>query len=310
VAGLPREKLLAGDAALTRVNAYIAMGQLKSATDSLVDLLNTTGGAQGADYVRGLLDRLDASLDKAQAANDITASRDIAKSESDLSGFLVEWARKSPIPEIKSYTYRYMVFDARSKRLAGTLNPDPAEHTKLLNVALNAYKKLQSADNVKLYRATLDAKRVAAGDIDPDQPDPNMQLGLALTDFELGKYLETSELLGTLLNTGKLGGPTVLIDDPATHEQKVIDNDVYWEATSKLYRSNAELGKDPSNGVSLDASKQGMKNLLIRGGIPTKWQADFESLRVQLVPDFTVEGLTSTTMPATTAPATQPTKAP
>ena len=306
IEGLPREKSLAGDAALTRVNAYMAMGQLKNATDSLVTLLNTTGGSQGAEYVRGLLDRLDASLEMAQASHDATASRDIAKSESDLSGFLVEWAKNSPVPEIKGYTYRYMVFDARTKRLAGTLNSDPAERTKQLNIALDAYKKLESANNVKLYRATLDPKRIAAGDIDPEQPDPNVLLGIALTDFELGNYRESSEFLGTLLNTGKLGGPTLLVDDPATHEQKVIDNDVYWQATSELYRSNAELGKDPSTGVSLDATKQGLKNLLIRGGIPDKWAPDFESLRSQLVPDFTVEGLTSTTMPATTAPATQP----
>jgi len=306
IAGLPREKSLASDAALTRVNAYMAMGQLKNATDSLVTLLNTTGGSQGADYVRGLLDRLDASLEMAQASHDATASRDIAKSESDLSGFLVEWAKNSPVPEINGYTYRYMVFDARTKRLAGTLNSDPAERTRLLNIALDAYKKLESADNVKLYRATLDPKRVAAGDIDPQQPDPNVQLGIALTDFELGNYRESSEFLGTLLNTGKLGGPTLLVDDPATHEQKVIDNDVYWQATSELYRSNAELGKDPSTGVSLDATRQGLKNLLIRGGIPDKWAPDFESLRSHLVPDFTVEGLTSTTMPAASAPATQP----
>ena len=130
VAGTPDEKMLVGDAMLTRVNAHMAMGDLKAATQALVDLLNTTGGEQGADYVRGLLDRLDKDLDKAQAAHDTKTMREVAKSEATLSGFLVDWAKNNPNPEIKNFTYQYMVFDARTKRLAGSLEEDPAAHAK------------------------------------------------------------------------------------------------------------------------------------------------------------------------------------
>jgi tetratricopeptide (TPR) repeat protein len=298
VAGTPDEKILVGDALLTRVNAHMAMGDLKKATDTLVTLLNSTGGAQGADYVRGLLDRLDQDLDKAQAAHDTKAMRDIARSEADLSGFLVEWAKNNNTPEIRNFTYRYMVFDARTKRLVGELSEDDRERHKLLQVAMDAYQQLLKPENAKLYKATLDQKKIASGEIDADQPDPNVQFGIALTNYDLGNYLGTAEFLGTLLNTGKLGGPTLLVQDPSSNEQKVVTNDVYWESTYKLYRSNYELSKQ-ANGPSLDATKQGLKNLLVRGGIPEKWQDSFEELRKQIVPDFD--------MAALTAPATQPT---
>lgn len=309
VAGTPDEKLLAGDAMLTRVNAYMAMGQLKRATDTLVALLNSSAGAQGAEYVRGLLDRLDQDLEKAQAAHDTKAMRDVARSEADLSGFLVEWARENPAPEIRNFTYRYMVFDARTKRLAGSLEEDQGARKVLLSDAMTAYKRLLEPANKKLYQLTLDPKVVAAGDIDPEQPDPNVQLGIALTDFELANYHDASEILGTLLNTGKLGGPTQLVQDSTANEQRVVDNDTYWEATYKLYKSNAELGKQPS-GPPLEPTQRGLKNLLIRGGIPAKWQAPFEALRKEIIPDFDVAALLAppgATQPA--GPATQPASA-
>lgn len=289
IQGTPNEKILAGDALLTRVNAYVAMGQLKQATDALVALLNQTGGAQGAEFVRGLLDRLDKDLEKAEAAGNTKAMEDIAKSEADLSGFLVEWAMNSPNAEIKKFTYQYMVFDARTKRLAGTLAQDADENKKLLDQAMRAYKRLQTPQNVALYKETLDSKRVASGDIDPKQPDPNVSLGIALTDYEMKDYAGAAKLLGDLLNNGKLGGPTLVQKDASGNDAKVVDNDVYWEATYKLYRSNIASAGD----AGLDGTKRGLKNLLIRGGIPAKWQDKYESLRKDIIPDFNVASLTS-----------------
>ncbi|HEY8747383.1 MAG TPA: hypothetical protein VIM11_05380 [Tepidisphaeraceae bacterium] len=301
VAGTPDEKILVGDAMLTRVNAQMAMGELKGATDSLVALLNTTGGAQGAEYVRGLLDRLDKDLEKAQAAHDNKTMLDVARSEANLSGFLVDWARSNASPEIKNFTYQYMVFDARTKRLAGALEEDKGARKTLLGDAMAAYQNLLKPENKKLYQLTLDQKKVTAGDIDPEQPDPNVELGIALTDYELADYQHASEFLGTLLNTGKLGGPTLAVQDATSNEQRVVDNDTYWEATYKLYHSNAELAKAPG-GPSLDATRQGLKNLLIRGGIPPKWQDSFEALRKQIVPDFDVVALlAATTQPSPTS---------
>jgi tetratricopeptide (TPR) repeat protein len=302
VKGTPDEKALVTSAMLDRVNANVALNQLQAATTMLVALLNQTGGAQGATFVRGLLDRLDSDLGKAQAAHDTSAMRDIARSEAALSGFLVDWARNNSNPEIKKFTYQYMVFDARTQRLAGTLATDPKEKTALLEKAMGAYQRLQQQDNVALFKATLDPKKVASGALDPTQPDPNVQLGVGLTDFELKDYKGAAEILGNLLNLGKLGGPTLLITDPHG-EDKVVQNDTYWEATYDLYASNVGAAKGPDDAV-LAPTKQGLKNLLIRDGIPPKWQDPFDDLRKQIIPDFSVAALSDapTTQPATSQP--------
>jgi tetratricopeptide (TPR) repeat protein len=289
VKGLDGAKALINSALLDRVNADVAMNQLKDATTTLVSLLKETGGEQGATFVRGLLDRLDKDLEKAQAAHDTNAMADIAKSEATLSGFLVNWARTNPNPEIRKFTYQYMVFDARTQRLAGTLATDPKEKTALLDKAMASYKALGQPENVALYKATLDPAKVASNALDPNQPDPKVQLGIGLTDFELKDYKGAADLLGNLLNQAKLGGPTVVITDPHGDE-KIVDNDTYWEATYDLYASNLGSASGPDDAV-LAPTKQGLKNLLIRGGIPAKWQDPFEDLRKRLVPDFSVAAL-------------------
>lgn len=298
VQGTPDQKALLSDALLTRVNAYMTLGDLKQATAMLVTLLNQSGGAEGADYVKGLLERLDKSLKQAEAHGKTDEMRSIARSEAELSGFLVDWARKNPDERIRNFTYKYMVFDAGTKRLAGTLATDPAARGRLLDEAASAYKLLKQPQYVKMYQATLPKDKIADGSIDPNQPDPSVQIGIALTDFELKNYRETSELLGDLLNNGKLGGPTIAGKE-AGGDNTNLDNDVYWEATYKLYRSNTELAKG-SDDAALAGTKQGLKGLLIRGGIPERWQDKFESLRKQIIPDFDVAKLTAP--PASTEP--------
>ena len=302
VKGLPDEKILITDALLTRVNAYMSLGQLKQATDSLVALLNQTGGLQGAEFVRELLQRLDNDFDKAEASGDQTRMREIARSEADLSGFLVQWSKNNPKKEIRDFTYSYMVFDARTKRIAGTLETDPNQRQALLQQALAAYQNLQKPQNVALYKATLDPKKIAAGTVDPNQPDPNVALGIALTDYELKNYRDASQLLGDLLNGGKLGGPTIVVQDAGGNDRKIQDNDLYWEATYKLYRSNVAQSSSPED-ASLEGTKRGLKNLLVRGGIPAKWQDKFESLRKEIIPTFNLAALdTAATHPAGSQP--------
>ena len=311
VKGTPDEKALTNSALLDRVNADVALNQIGQATDMLLVLLNQTGGAQGAEFVRGLLDKLDKELDKAQAANDTATMASIAASEAKLSGFLVTWAKNNTNTEIKKFTYQYMVFDARTKRLAGTLATDAAARTDLLAKAMEAYKTLQSPENVALFKETLDKKKIASGDLDPNQPDPNVLLGIALTEYEQKNYKDAGPIFGDLLNNGKLGSATLLVTDPTSGEQKVTDNDTYWEATYKLYVCNVANAGGSVADASLDPTKQGLKNLLIRGGIPGKWQDKFEDLRKQIIPDFDVATrLNNTTQPsaATSQPAaaTQP----
>jgi tetratricopeptide (TPR) repeat protein len=299
--GIDDEKVLVNAAMLDRVNAYVALNQLQEATNTLVALLKETGGAQGATFVHGLLDRLDKDLEKAQSAHDTNAAAAIARSEADLSGFLVNWARTNSNADIRKFTYQYMVFDARTQRLAGTLATDPKEKTALLEKAMAAYKRLEQPDEVALYKATLDPAKVASNDIDPNQPDPKVQLGIGLTDFELKDYKDAADLLGNLLNLAKLGGATVLITD-AHGDEKMVDNETYWEATYDLYASNLGAAKGADDPV-LAPTKQGLKNLLIRGGIPARWQEPFEALRKEMIPDFSVAALNdAATQPAATQP--------
>src|SRR5207249_1336563 len=114
--GMPNENQLLGEALLTRVQSYIALGRNTEATDALVKLLSTREGLQGANIVRDLLLKLNADFDKAQAANDSAAMKVLARNRAALSGFLVEWARNNKDPNIKKFTYRYSVFEADTKQ--------------------------------------------------------------------------------------------------------------------------------------------------------------------------------------------------
>jgi hypothetical protein len=300
VKGTPDEKLLISRSLLAQVNANMAVGNLNDATTTLRSLLEHSGGEQGAAFVRGLLDKLDKSLDKAQAAHDTKEMADIAASEASLSGYLVNWAKTNTNAEIKKFTYQYMVFDARTQRLAGELASDPAKKQELLQKAMASYKTLQDPESVAMYKETLNPDKVKSGSIDPTAPDPTVRLGVGLTDFQLKNYKEAAEILGELLNSGKLGNPELATTD-ANGDPKDIPNETYWESTYKFYAASAEAyANDPT---AMAGTKQGLKNVLIRGGIPEKWQEPFEALRKQLVPDFDVAALAAaTSQPAMTQP--------
>ena len=145
-----------------------------------------------------------------------------------------------------------------------------------------------------LYEAEPDVKkRVDAGKLEASDPDPAVQTGLALTDFDLQDYKAADDLLDPLINLKKLGTPQVELVENG--ETKIKDNDLYWEATYKYIKSDAEVNKN--NPKALEVSKRSLKNLLIRGGIPDRWQDDFETLRKELTPEFNVTGPAPTTGP-------------
>ena len=70
-------------------------------------------------------------------------------------------------------------------------------------------------------------------------------------------------------------------------------NDLYWEATYKLLKSNSEVAKAAKDNAAMTNTQRALKNILIRGGIPGRWQDKFESLRKEIAPDFSVAGLTT-----------------
>ena len=282
VAGLPGAQDMLNRVLFLRVNSLMASGQLEQATKTLVGLLEKSGGQEGQEIVFSLLSRLNDEFDKAEAAGNEQAMRTIAQNRARLSGFLVEWARGNKNPDIAKRVYSYSVYDAESKRLAGTL----AKDKKLLGDALAAFKRLLTPEMTALYR-----KEVAGTRIDPEYPHVNVLLGVGLVNFELGDYEGSRDALGRLLVDRKLGTPKVEKIDERTNETRYEDNQPYWEAWYKLLRSNVEIHRkkpnDPVAQQGFQNAKDGLKRLYIIGDVGgEKWADEFEALRKELIPDF------------------------
>ncbi|HEX4793558.1 MAG TPA: hypothetical protein VH370_07200 [Humisphaera sp.] len=287
--GLPREKELLSEALFERVQDQMALGQFKEATDILVDLLNKTEGTEGMSLVRQLLDQLDQQYQKADIAHDQATMRAITRSEAQLTGFLSDWAKNNKNPSIQKYYYAYVVYDARTKRLAGAMSDDPAEKKNLLEQTLKIYQSLLTPQMHDLYVKTLDPKKITSGEIDPKDPDASVQVGLAFTQFDLSDFKGAQATLTDLLANKKLGPPNLVENTPEGLKTKV--NDLYWEATYKLLKSNSEVAKSAKDAAAMTNTQRALKNILIRGGIPDRWQDKFESLRQEIAPDFSVAGL-------------------
>lgn len=284
VKGMPGELDLLAEALFVRVDSYMDLGQNAKATDALVELLKNREGGQGAQIIFGLLQKLDQDLDQARRHNDRPQMLLLARSRATLSGYLVQWAQTNPDERIRRYTYRYRVFDADTMHLAARLEEDPAARIKSLNEALAKYKNLQNTQEVEEYRRTL-----AGTGTDPDYPDPAVTLGMAGVYFDLGDYQSAQPLYGRLLADKKLGTEQKLVDG------ELVDNELFWEATCKLFRCNMELAKnDARYAKALEETRRALRFLYIKNGSATggkKWHAEFDALRQQLIPDFKVEGL-------------------
>jgi len=269
-----------------RVRAHMALEQHNQATEQLVQLLNRTDGARGAQIVYNLLQKLNADFDRAQQAGDGPAMKSLARNRAQLSGFLVNWAANNSDPNIRRFTYRYRVFDAEAQRRAADLeHDDPKAREAGLKLALERYQALESAENLALYRQTLDAK--PAG----DTPfDPQVVFGIALIHYELGNYEQAAEGFSRLLVGRKLG--TAVIQTVENGQSRLIDNDQYWEAILKLIRSNQKLGRGGEEAGNYLKQQYIVWGQRVGG---RKWKQDFEQLRRELIPDFAV--------PSATAPA-------
>jgi hypothetical protein len=264
-----------------RVQSHMGAEQYTQATAELVKLLSKTEGGQGAQIVYNLLEKLNADFDRAQEANDRAAMKALAKSRAQLSGFLVDWAANNPDANIKKFTYRYRVFDAETQRRAAELEDDPAARQAGMKLALQRYQLLQSPENLALYKSSLDAQAAA----DPDLFDPQIVLGIGLIQYELADYQSAAAAFSRLITTRKLGQAVYTVEDNG--QQKVVDNDQYWEAILKLIRCNQKLG------TGIEESKSYLKLQYITWGERVggrKFKAQYEALRQELIPDFKPEG--------------------
>lgn len=297
--GLPDAQELVVHVLYTRVQAYMALGNNDAATQALVTLLKTRPGGEGAKMASRILEKLNRELDAARAAGDRAKMQSLAKNRAQLSGFLVDWARTNADPNIKKFTYRYMVFDAATKHLAADLTDDPAARTAGLKAALGLYRQLDSPPSVELYRATLDPKSTER------ESDPAVALGVGLISYDLGDFAEAQQRLGHLLTNRKLGTPSSTIEEDG--QMKTVENDQYWEATIRLMRSNVALANANPQDARAQAAKQEtinyLKQLYIRYGRDVggrKWAGEFEKLRKEVAADFNPDdyALQATTQPA------------
>ncbi|MGB7158243.1 MAG: hypothetical protein WBD40_09275 [Tepidisphaeraceae bacterium] len=320
--GLPNQAELLGSVLFARVQSHMALGNTNEATQTLVTLLKTKPGGEGATIVFNLLEKLNADLDRARAAGDVEQMKVLANNRAQLSGFLVDWAKNNADENIRKYTYRYSVFDAATKHLAADLEADADARKAGLQKAMALYEKLQSEESVALYQATLPP---TASTADRNAPDPAVSLGIGLIAFDLGNFTESQKRLGQLLTDRKLGAPTMETTDE-NGETKAIENDKYWEATLKLLRSNVALAGEAQSGSTgspqagstgspqAEAKTQSenyLKQLYVRWGDGVggkKWGPDFQKLRQELIPNFDPNAdPDATTAPAaTTAPETAP----
>lgn len=288
--GLPNEQELLSSVLFSRVQAHMALGQNSDATATLVQLLKTKSGGEGAAIVYNLLEKLNDDLDRAREAGNIDEMRSLASNRAILSGFLVDWAKNNEDPNVNRYTYRYSVFDAATKQLAAELEQDPARKKEGLNHALELYTALQSPENVQLYKQTIDPK---SGE-DPDYPDPQVSLGIGLIQYELGNYAEAQQTLGQLLTDRKLGSAFVT-SQAEDGSIQTAENDRYWEATLKLLKSNMALAqRDEAQNELITESENYLKRLYIRWGDQVggqKWGNAFAALREELMPEFEIPNL-------------------
>jgi hypothetical protein len=269
VKGMPKEADLLFEALALRVDSYMSLGQTNDATTALVQLLKTKQGNEGPALVFDLLKKLDSDMDHARAAGDMRQVNQLAQNRAVLSGFLVTWAANNPDEKIKALTPRYKVFDASTKQLAAELTDDPAAKKAGLEAALKQYTDLYDAKD----------------------PDPVVELGMGLVQYDLGNYTAAKEALGPLVVNKKLGGATMVVSDNG--EPKTVENTQYWEGILKLLRATTEAAKqNPSDAQAqsdLASARTFLKQLYVQwprtiGG--KKYHDDFEKLRAEIVPDF------------------------
>ncbi len=305
VKGVPGQKDLLAEALFVRVNAFMDVGQLDQATGALVGLLDKAPDS-APGLVRQMLEKLDSEYARADVANDTKTMREVATNEAKLTGFLADWATKNSDPKIHQFAYQYRVYDANTKRKAGTLDENPQSRQKQLEAAKALYTDLLSPANHQLYLATLDQAKIKDGTIDPSLDDTAVRVGLAFTEFQLKEYSDAQKILGDLVGNRMLGSPTVQVDDHG--EQKLKDNDLYWEANVTLLECNVGIARQGGADAKsiMDGCQRGLKQYLIRGGIPERWQDDFERVRADILPDWKPpvrENLAAATQPSAAASA-------
>jgi hypothetical protein len=296
-----------------RVAAQIQLGQTQQAAETLQALVAREPGGRAQGLVLGILQKLNDDYNRAKAAGDDARAADIIKSRAGLSGVLVDWATKHKDEKVRRNLYVYKVYDADTQRLYGE-SLDGADRDKQLRKAAAAFQDLQKPVNVDAYKQVVaDRKKENPKDkTDPDAPDPQVTLGLALTTYDLKDWKTATTELRKLVYGRKIGTRTRTEVDAKTGEYKILPNDQYWEAVYRYYDGAVQWAKSAPDDKDAQAELNAVKTMLRRDYVAgpdevggTKWREEFEKLRKDLIPDLDLNGLRKPAAPGV-APASQP----
>jgi hypothetical protein len=295
-----------------RVAGYMQLKQFNQAATTLVTLLQEQPGPRAQGMVLGVLQRLNDDYDRAIAAGDKAAAKEVIANRAQLSGYLVKWASETQDAKVKRDLYVYKLYDAETQRLYGAAL-DGEEQTAQLRKAMDAYAAMRSPENLASYKAFIEERKQnnPKDKTDPNYPDPAVTLGMALTSYDLKDWKTAANELRKLRFDGKLGVRTRVQVDDKTGEQRVVPNDQYWEAMYKYYSAVNEWAKADPQSVDAQAELKAVKTLLRRDYVAgvdeaggKKWRDGFETLRKELIPDLNVDELRQAAPAA--EPATQP----
>ncbi len=296
-----------------RVAAQIQLGQTQQAAETLQTLVAREPGGRAQGLVLGILQKLNDDYDRAKAAGDDARAASIIKSRAGLSGVLVNWARNHKDEKVRRNLYVYEVYDADTQRLFGE-SLEGADRDKQLNKAMNSFEDLRKPAGIDAYKQIVaDRKKENPQDkTDPDAPDPQVTLGIALTTYDLKDWKKAATELRKLVYARKIGTRTRTEVDAKTGEYKIVPNEQYWEAIYRYYDAVVQWAKGAPDDKDAQAELGAVKTLLRRdyvagadevGGI--KWRDEFEKLRKDLIPDLDIDALRKPAAPGA-SPASQP----
>lgn len=289
IAGLPEESALLGDAIFLRVQAYMALNRVDEATNSLLRLIEKSGGQRGGDIVKQMLQRLEQEFDQAKATGDRARISALQSNRAALTPKLVAWAETQTGPDAKSQLYIYQRYNAETQRLSADFMSNPSDARARREEALRLFTQLDSPEGLAAYRQTLTPDRAARA-----RYDTAVALGLARLNYDLGNYSEARDRFGRLAVDKAMGLPVAVRREGDIEIE--TDNNEYWETIYKWIDSSKRENQP------LDQFKLYLKEQYVRWGDRvggTMWKKEFDQLRQELIPDFDWKSnRNATTVPA------------
>lgn len=282
--GVPDANQLLGEAMFTRIQANMQAGRSEQAVQGLVELLNKSGGEQGATIVFNMLAKLEADFAAAESLGDRQRMAKLQQDRAALTPYLVKWSENNARAEVAKFAYSYRVYDAETQRLAAEFENDPAKRAAKLAESLALFESLDTPQGREQHRNSQSSPNRLGY-------DPQVALGIARIRFSSGDWLGARDAYAKLLSDRALGTAITTVTDAGLEKQ--IDNDVYWEATARLIRSRLNADAASSTGGSNASAKEGLESLRvllkeqeIRWGDQVggrKWKAEFAALRAELL---------------------------